>query len=241
MKHPQHILTVDKDRFGVVGLGPLVRMPPKAFFESVYASLFIGRRHELETDERFAQLLPYVVLRRTRADGLVDLFEYQRTNQIGESRLGGKKSVGTGGHVDLCDVRIDDNSVIDVVATVALALAREMNEEIGFKLKIGDEFFAFTYDQLRQGVTWAGDSDVGISIAPQPMTPKFVGVINDQSDAVGRVHMGCVFVIDVPEGFYPYCREPELITIGMRPAVDIVRDDLENWSKLIVEDPEFIA
>lgn len=231
MKHPGHILAFDKARFGMGQIGPLVNMTPKSFFEAAYASLFIGRRHELETDERFGQFLPYVVLRRIDSDGRLSIFEYQRTDKVGEDRIGGKKSIGMGGHVDIVDVRIDDASVIDVVATTAHAIAREMNEEVLFTF--GQGGVDLTFDEVRMGKG-------GVDSPTNSMVPKFHGLINDMSDSVGRVHFGCVFTIDVPHWFEPKCRESELITIGMRPVEDIVGDDLENWSKLLVNDIDFL-
>lgn len=242
MKHQGHILAFDKGRFGMGQLGPLVHMSPKNFFEACAASLFIGRRHELETDERFGQFLPYIILRRIAPDGLVSLFEYQRTSKVGEDRLGGKKSVGVGGHVDLIDVRIDDNSVIDFVATTAHAIAREMNEEILFTLDPQDpvESITVTYDEARYGKAKNGDGGE-FEFQRDSLVPKFHGVINDMSDAVGRVHFGCVFTIDLPAWLEPKCRESELITIGMRPVADILGDDLENWSRLIVNEIGFLG
>jgi predicted NUDIX family phosphoesterase len=232
MKHAGHILAFDKERFGMGQLGPLVSMHPKSFFEAAYASLFVGRRHELETDERFGQFLPYVVLRRIDAAGTVSLFEYQRTNKVGEDRLGGKFSVGAAGHIDLLDVRIDDGSVIDVVATTAHAIAREMNEEILFTF--AESSVDLTFDEVRMGKE-------GLDFERNSLVPKFHGVINDMSDAVGRVHFGCVFTIDIPAEFEPKCREAELITIGMRPVEEIAKDDLENWSRLIVNEIAFLG
>jgi predicted NUDIX family phosphoesterase len=229
MKHPQHIVAFDKKAFGVSGLGSLVRITPKSFFEAAYRSLFIGRRHELETDERFGQFLPYVVLRNRAADGLDRFFEYQRTSKVGEGRLGGKKSIGVGGHVDLIDVKYDSNSIIDVVATTAFAVAREMDEEIRFMRHDNVEF---GFDELRNG-SWEKEQK------PEKLLPKFELVINDQSDAVGRVHYGVVMTIDVPDGFTPFCKEPELNTIGWRTAEEIKADDLENWSRLLIEDEQF--
>jgi predicted NUDIX family phosphoesterase len=205
IKHAGHILAFDKERFGMGQIGPLVNMRPKSFFEAAYASLFIGRRHELENDERFGQFLPYVLLRRIDQDGLVSLFEYQRTSKVGEDRLGGKKSIGVGGHVDLIDVRIDDNSVIDVVSTTAHAIAREMNEEILFTHTNEFGTVDLTFDEVRMGKD-------GFEFERNSLVPVFHGVINDMSDPVGRVHYGCVFTIDVPSEFTPKCREAELKT-----------------------------
>ena len=134
MKHPQHILAFEKATFGIEPLSGFIQMPPKAFFESAGKSLFIGRRAELETDERFGQALPYVVMyqRPTEFQTSPRVFTYQRTTKVGEERLAGALSVGGGGHVDIADVALN-GSVIDVVLTFARAIARELNEEFSFK------------------------------------------------------------------------------------------------------------
>jgi len=221
MKHPQHIVAFDKKAFHFDELGPLIHLSAKVFFESAYASLFIGRRHELESDERFSQLLPYIVLRTRAADGAARLFLYQRTKQVGESRLGGKFSIGTGGHVDLADVKHNE-SVIDVVATLVTAVTREQSEELEF------------FDEETETVhSYASLRGLLISRGIlHPMLPKFYGLIND--------NYGAVFTVDVPPGFEPRCKEPELTTCGWVSVDEAAGFDLENWSKLLIETPEFI-
>lgn len=229
----QHILACDKRAFGIEGLEGFITMTPKTFFESVQKSLFIGRREELETDERFGQVLPYVVLYQRVGSGDTagfKVFVYQRTKKVGEQRLAGNLSIGTGGHVDLADLRQKD-SVVDVVATFATAISRELNEEIGFRLTIDGDHENLTFDQLRSSV----DSKI---------FPRFVGMINDTSDAVGRVHYGFVFALEVPAGFEPYCLEAELRTVGMsdlKLAASRSTEEFENWSKIVLQNFEAIT
>lgn len=223
----QHILACDKKAFGVEGLEGFITMSPKTFFESVGKSLFIGRRHELETDERFGQALPYVVLYQRVGSGDtagVKVFVYQRTSKVGEQRLAGNLSVGTGGHVDIADLRHKD-SIVDVVATFATAISRELNEEIGFSTFDGEKL---TFDQLRSNLGCSG----------YVVFPRFIGMINDQSDAVGRVHYGFVFALEVPAAFEPYCLEEELSTVGMseiKLAKSRASEGFENWSRIVLE------
>jgi predicted NUDIX family phosphoesterase len=230
MKHPQHILAFDKKAFGIDGLEGLIKLPAKAFFEAAGNSLFIGRREELEKDERFGQALPYIVLYR-KASALQTsprVFVYQRTKKVGEERLAGNLSIGTGGHMDLADVVMGSNSIIDILATFARGIARELNEEIAFKH--AESLNSLSFDQVRS--------------AHPECFPKFVGMINDTSNAVGRVHYGCVFALEVPEKYVPLCKEEELTTIGMAlPSEVLARGEgaLENWSQLLLSDFGFIT
>lgn len=233
MKHPQHILAFDKSAFGINGLEGFVRIAPKQFFESAGKSLFIGRRAELESDERFGQVLPYIVLWTKLSSG-TKVFAYQRTKKVGEERLAGAISVGTGGHVDLLDVRSDDNSVIDIVTTFAVAIARELNEEIGFAYEESREL---TFDAMRTAVAAQENRNI---------FPRFAGMINDPSNEVGRVHYGCVFSLEIPRGYLPFCREEELESIGLVDpgltlAIDSKSNHLENWSRIVLQNIDLIA
>ncbi len=69
-------------------------------------------------------------------------------------------------------------------------------------------------------------------------TPVFrpVGLLNDDTTDVGRVHIGIVYVADAggrPVGI----RETHKLTGGFAPPVDVaaVADDLETWSRLVYE------
>lgn len=221
MKHGQHILAFDKARFGIDGLEGFVVMQAKAFFESAYNSLFIGRRAELETDLRFGQLLPYVVLWRKTPTG-PQAFVYQRMSTVGEQRLAGKMSVGAAGHVDLADV-IHKESVIDIVGTLASAVSRELNEEIGFR--VPDALAPMTFNEFR--IKYG-----------QPTFPKFAGLINDNGDEVGKYHYGVVLGYEIPDGYEPVCLEQELSTVGMVPvalALEKGGDQLERWSQIVLQ------
>ncbi len=215
MKHPQHIVAFDKEAFGLIDTG-ISKMELKDLVDRAYQSLMLGRRHELESDERFGQALPYIVLFNSGG-----VFAYQRTKLVGEERLAGKESIGNGGHIDLSDVGVWGNapSVINVTETIVNAVVRELDEELIFIDKDGTEY---SHSTLPPHVRQYG-------------LPKFWGMINDTSDPVGRVHYGILLGVAVPDDFAVRCREEELQTIGFVDPAKYDTSNCENWSKLAVE------
>jgi len=65
---------------------------------------------------------------------------------------------------------------------------------------------------------------------------RLVGVLNDDTNAVGRVHFGLVHVVDV-ESSDVAVRESDTLTGRMASREDVlaVRDRMETWSRLILE------
>jgi len=210
MKHPQHIFVFDKSRFP---LEPGInRIHVAEFKELAEQSIMLGRRHEMETDERFGQCLPYIVLKSDKG-----LFTYTRTKLVGEERLAGNHSVGLGGHVDAFDAQFRDKSLIDPLATFAASVGRELNEEVIFISPDGTEY--------------------ALGMLPQEdragFIPQIVGIINDTSNEVGRVHYGILMVVNIPDGWNARCREAELTTVGF--VSEPVDGPYENWSTLAIK------
>lgn len=87
--------------------------------------LWLGPRSELEIDESFRQLIPYIVLVRG-----TDVVCYRRTTSGGEQRLHGLLSIGVGGHIELDDVVVQGEQ-IDLKRTLQAAAQREIVEEVG--------------------------------------------------------------------------------------------------------------
>ncbi len=71
---------------------------------------------------------------------------------------------------------------------------------------------------------------------------RLVGVLNDDTNAVGRVHFGLVHVIDV-ESPDVAVRESDVLTGRMASREDVwaVRDRMETWSRLILESADPLA
>ena len=78
-------------------------------------------RSVCETDDSLKQMIPYVILRHAGR-----YLTYTRTNQSGETRLAGKKSIGLGGHINPSD---QDGGTL--LAALRRCAAREVLEELG--------------------------------------------------------------------------------------------------------------
>ncbi len=214
MKHPQYILAFHKESFGVVTSG-IMPMTLGAFMACAEQSLFIGRRHELEMNPDFGQVLPYIMLYNSGG-----VFTYQRTSKVGEQRLAGNYSIGIGGHIDAADVAFSGPSIINVRDTFAGAMRRELDEELAFSYNDSEHFCFSELDPVQRVA----------------MAPDFVGVINDTTNEVGRVHYGLLFKMRVPDMIAVRCREDELATVGFTDiSADLSAMTFENWSVLAIE------
>ncbi len=149
---------------------------------------FFLDRSVAEGDERFRQVIPYVVLLE---DGKVLLV--RRTERQGEKRLHGLYSIGIGGHVRKEDGR-------DPVEAFWHGLWRELEEEVDVNLERLD----------------------------------FIGLINDLSSEVSRVHLGFLFI---GEGKIRGIREEEMFEWWIVKVEDLENysERMEGWSRLALE------
>lgn len=204
--YPQHILAISESAFRLpegVDKG-ILHVGMEDFIQAGSEHLILAQRGKLEQNESFRQVLPYVVLFKQDDDG-VKLIPYRRTSAGGEGRLHGNVSVGYGGHIDLADVRFDDDSVIDLGATIACAVARELQEEIRITGVEGE-------------------------------IPMYeMGLLLDNSNEVGRVHMGVVLLGGLA---------PEAVIVSNEEAVEVMEPmtpeellasglPLESWTEVV--------
>lgn len=160
-------------------------------------------------DANYRQLLPYVTIR----DGDL-ILPYLRGKGVGENRLAGNASVGWGGHIDAQDIVIDENSVLDVHGIVMKNIRRELAEELRL-FKVGEEAGDIPLDEAGHLV--------------------FNGFINDNSNDVGRLHLGLSFDFNIKPGYSGTSREKELRILpwqtreSLFAMPDVV---IESWSKL---------
>ena len=117
-KHLAHIVCVDAMHF--------INRTDDGFcdYELQAGDIVVMRRHELEMDYRYRQVLPVLVFTH---EGKV--WAYKRTEKGGEKGLHNQVGVAVGGHFDLADL-VFEKSVIDAEASVAKAVAREIDEEV---------------------------------------------------------------------------------------------------------------
>ncbi|QDT68108.1 hypothetical protein MalM25_10210 [Planctomycetes bacterium MalM25] len=85
-------------------------------------------RGAMEEDPSFKQLIPYVLLRHTDAQGVVHVFSYTRGGGGGEKRLHAKRSVGVGGHISTEDAT--QANAADDEGLYRRGLERELAEEV---------------------------------------------------------------------------------------------------------------
>lgn len=217
IKHPQSILAIDTkfltDKLETKDGVNMGKNLIQNFFNGANEHLCIRRRQELESNENYLQILPYAVIAKSNSEDMRNLriSAYYRPVSGGESRLHGNLSIGYGGHIDLADVLFDDKSVIDFSNTVRQAMYRELREEVGF------DSSSITHD---------------VSI---------YGFITDKSNSVGRVHLGIVHLIIVPEDWQPNVSVSEVDLAGEFTSAEL-RDKhesgevvMESWSKLVVD------
>jgi len=170
----------------------------------------IREREHLEQDPNYRQVIPYVMLAVRDKDGKALFVPYARTSQSGEERLRGNVSIGFGGHVDLADV-IHEDSVINLVQTIGGAVTRELQEEVNFTHGTGDHVDMPMFDG---------------------------GLLIDDSNEVGKVHMGVLLTCLLPEGTVVASKEDALEILPAMSATQLLDSGLplENWTRIILED-----
>lgn len=133
---------------------------------------------------------------------------YMRSKKSGEGRLHNKWSVGIGGHINPVDSKKVYNIGINLI--LSNAITRELLEE----LEWGD-----TFNQTINNTT------------------EF-GLIYDDSNPVGRVHLGYVIVIDIPENQteYPKPKENTIADLQWFTVEEALKlPNLEGWSQIVLE------
>ena len=96
----------------------------------------------------------------------------------------------------------------DMIEAVHNAIMRELGEEI----KIRD------CDSIRERIEW-------------------VGIINDNSNRVGQVHLGIVFEFNA-SGYLLYDTEPGIMDAGFEDMEEIKRniESYESWSQILIQE-----
>ncbi|MGC4067633.1 MAG: hypothetical protein QM784_23895 [Polyangiaceae bacterium] len=120
------LVCLDKIHVDALGLeeGFTTLAPPELAKIFDPGRIWLGPRSTLETDERYRQLVSYIVVRWTDS-----VLVYRRTPKSGESRLHGRMSVGIGGHWNVSDV-VSVDGAVDPMSTLSRACERELAEEI---------------------------------------------------------------------------------------------------------------
>jgi predicted NUDIX family phosphoesterase len=164
-------------------------------------------RSLMEQDPTFKQLIPYVVFRVHANDGQHHYFHYTRGSGQGEQRLHAKKSVGVGGHISLEDAQHPD--------AYFAGMQRELDEEIHFGPVVQDGSPAAASPSLAQRFG------------------QIIGLINDDSNEVGKVHLGVVHLVDLAEPVVT-AREKDLLEARFSSPQKLTEmlGQFETWSQI---------
>lgn len=181
------------------------------FFDDLSKKITIQPRYRFEDDVNLRHFITYDLFIQHK-DNVPHILVYQRTKQAGEQRLGQKFSVGIGGHVELADVvHVEEDSKFSLNDVLRLASLREIQEEI-----------------------YAGVHNWIVGTNAKPMV---TGTVIDNSDSVGRVHIGISNVYVIPEDIAVSLVEcPDHREVGFEPLTKSLLDkyEFENWSKMLI-------
>lgn len=133
-------------------------------------------RGEVEQDPNWKQLIPYILIRYPRGaqtDGDWYL-SYSRSSDQAEQRLAGKSSIGIGGHV-----------------TEADAEKPEAGNNVDMQFLLNHAYYG---NRLWHGMVRELFEEIDIRAVQKA---RIVGVLNDESTDVGKVHLGVVVLVDV--------------------------------------------
>lgn len=228
-KHREHILSFDaavlleRCQF-VEGFNPWNSKIQDTLENDISDIARIEQRFEVETDFSRRQPLPYLLYSRKNALGEKAYLTYQRTPLGGESRLFKDHSIGPGGHVDGEDCAYTEDG-LDYMTTIRNNMLREAKEELSW--------FANSY--LGEGVEFDTDTLRTMLENAQP-----VGWLYDNSNDVGKVHLGIVYEVELPATVYAEIREVQNVFKGYKTLAELRADiangvSYENWSKLLIE------
>jgi len=155
VKHQEHIISVFADI-----AAPSTRLIDSAAVNIESKDVVIMQRALLETNPKFRQLIPYVVVKQGDK-----YLAYERSKSGGESRLHNLFSIGIGGHVDAVDAVYDAKGVFQLTDTLRTGMYRELHEELG--LTEADFLGMSTIGYLSKDVTPVDEVHLGIVLVAE--------------------------------------------------------------------------
>lgn len=212
--------------------------------------LFYLRRDWCESDERFVQMLPYMVFYKILA-GKYHIYVYQRTKTTGEQRLAKGCSIGLGGHInprDFLSIQAtysEDTSGDPQVVVLDRALCDGFwSGIVNCMLREGDEEVAFADGTLNMKEiiqhNMRNDGQFETPVA-EYIYSKTTFWLDYSANAVERSHLGMFTAFEIPEWVDVTIKDPDLNCVGFIPLSDLVGEvntlptPLECWSQSIID------
>jgi len=254
MKYPEFIgairRTVLRD-IPALGMGQtgFVRVDWEQFSNLVQRGFITGQREDLDESRHwgeeykgnrdYAQWLNYFSVESAGTPVHQPVLNpYMRAREgNGESDLQGRGSCMPGGHLDAIDVRYrringQQTSIPDLLKTSLQNIMREAFEEMTFS-KDGMKFQAYSKDE--DGNEYL---DASLDDLAHFATLHFEGLIFDNSDPVGRLHLAIAWRLRLKDGVAVGNREKGVDFIAPVAAQKLYETypgvTFENWTKLFV-------
>ena len=178
------------------------------FDAAVTGAGFFVERPYAERTPTLKQIIPYTLVLRGE-----EILLLQRTKGGGEARLHDKLSIGVGGHVN----------PIDAVGPDADEQSRKSSSS-----RVLDPLPAATRREVME--------EELIVTGATRLTP--IGLLNDDTNAVGAVHVGLVQVLELLEGDAQIREVDQLkgnfVTVSQLRAQHEAGANFETWSSLLV-------
>jgi predicted NUDIX family phosphoesterase len=112
--------------------------------------------------------------------------------------------------------------------------AKQSEERLHHKVSIGVGGHINPGHDLLAGLRKELEEEVAV---PEPYQLSFAGILNDESTAVSRVHLGAVYELRAPNANVQV-RETEKMTGAWmsRAALAGVRERMESWSQIVFDE-----
>ncbi|HPZ54473.1 MAG TPA: phosphoesterase [Bacillota bacterium] len=179
----------------------------QAYLDRMSADYRFEPRARVENDPSLKQLIPYVVFMYGES-----VYVVKRSSRQSEQRLVGKHSIGIGGHINKFDAsNRDETSASDGACNASGLFASILTD--GLHREINEEIYL-------------GE------------TPEFVlsGLINDDSNSVGSVHLGLVYIARLSSANISV-REKDMMSGSFVDAGSLNEyyDTMETWSQIVID------
>lgn len=187
-------------------------------------------RSECETDPAFKQLIPYCLFRAklpTRSDPFY--LRYRRTKKSGEARLVGECSLGIGGHISLDDTmqRLGDDLADTLHNEEMQAVQKRSILQNMHKPLVLDSAYYF-------GIQRELDEELRIDVSCTGFNT--VGLVNDDSNDVGKVHLGVVHIVELAlPSAHPNDKASSSMYFDTKYGIREDKSMFEKWSQILIE------
>ena len=159
----------------------------------------------MEQDENYKQIIPYLIFQYQD-----QLFLMQRAAQASEARLQQRWTLGIGGHLRAQDL-------------ASLTLTKGEERPLA-PVTLAQQIFAWAQREFHEEVSYHGQLQL-----------SFLGLLNDDSNSVGRVHLGLVLLV---QGDRPEIQIKTELQQGQLCSIAACREQqsqLESWSQIVFE------